>query len=251
MGPLQMKPDGDWLYGPRNPSDHFFRIHRGQIDGTDVWLQVWRPGSAARRLLLTIADEGETAQQALARSHGAVNIETTIFAGYEPRLAADRAPVADPDLHFPGSRLPPIRTNLLRAMALTGTTPVMMTCHDILAVVDYLHTLEELQGVGIYLAGRGEAGIAALYSSLFDERIAGMILEDPPGSHRTNAPVLGILRLLDLPQAVGLMAPRPVALVCPVYSNWSWPERLYQRLGCPEKFIMTENTRTAFEKMVG
>jgi len=246
---LEMERDGNWLRSPRGPAEKSVRIYRGMIDGTNVWLQMMWPGLASRRLLLTIADEGETSQQAMARSAAAVNPETTIYGGYEPRWAADRTPATDLDLHFPGSRLPSIRTNLLRAMALTGTTPVMMTRHDISGLIDYLLTLEELQNVEIFLAGRGEAGIAALYHAVLDDRIAGVIVEDPPGSHRTGAPVLGILQVLDLPQAVGLMAPRPVALVNPVYSNWTWPERLYRRLGCPENFIMTEDTRRAMEAM--
>jgi len=250
-GTLKMERDGDWLWSARGPAEKSVRIHRGTINNTDVWLQMVRPGPAPRRLVITVADGGETSQQAMARSAVAVNTATTTYAGYEPRLAGDRAPMADPGLHFPGSRLPSIRTNLLRAMALTGITPVMMICQDILGVIDYLLTLEELRDVEIYVAGRGEAGIAALYSGVLDERIAGVILEDPPGSHRTGAPVLGILRVLDLPQAVALMAPRPVALVNPVYSNWTWPERLYQRLGCPEKFIITEDIRSAMEKMAG
>lgn len=250
-GTLQMECDGDWLWSARGPNEKSVQIHRGTINDTNVWLQIVRPGPAPRRLVVTIADEGETSQQAMARAAQAVDTGTTMYAGYEPRMAADRAPAADHGHHFPGSRLPSIRTNLLRAMVLTGTTPVMMTCQDIAGLVDHLFTLKELQDVEIYLSGRGEAGIAALYCGVFDERIAGVILEDPPGSHQTGAPVLGILRVLDVPHAVALMAPRPVALVNPVYSNWTWPERLYRRLGCPEKFIMVESTRSAMEKMPG
>jgi hypothetical protein len=126
----------------------------------------------------------------------------------------------------------------------------MMTCHDIGVAVDHLVRSKEMKGYEIYLYGKADAGVAALYHGLIDERIAGVILEDAPSSHLDSAPILGILRAFDMPQAVGLMAPRKVALINPAHNYWTWPRRAYERLGCPERFIETDTLQEALTKIL-
>jgi hypothetical protein len=135
-------------------------------------------------------------------------------------------------------------------MALSGMTPVMMTFQDIGAVLDYVMGIEEVKGCEIYLHGRRDAGVAALYKGIMDERIAGVIAENIPASHLDGASILGILRVFDMPQAVGLMAPRKLALVTSGHNNWTWPTRVYERLGCPERLIIAGDLRSAMTKIL-
>jgi hypothetical protein len=67
----------------------------------------------------------------------------------------------------------------------------------------------------IYLAGEGPAAVLAAYAALLEPDIAGLALCRPPASHMDNSapPLLGVLRVLDIPQAIGMLAPRPLTLI--------------------------------------
>jgi hypothetical protein len=57
--------------------------------------------------------------------------------------------------------------------------------------------------------------VLAGYAGLLEPDIAGLDLARPPVSHMDPAapPQLGVLRVLDIPQALGLLAPRAVTLL--------------------------------------
>jgi hypothetical protein len=63
------------------------------------------------------------------------------------------------------------------------------------------------------VAGRGEAGVIAAYAGLFEPSIATVIAADVPASHKQGPHFLGVLRVLDVPEALGLLAPRRLTLV--------------------------------------
>lgn len=237
---------GRWAWG----SGTELAAHSGQIEEQDVWLQYVMPVGGRPTLVLSIASEGETAQHALARVGGSVDPQATAYGSFEPRVAGPNS-LPPPILPLPpGSQLSPTRTTVLRAMALIGTTPAALAVQDLSVAVDYLFGIEELRSCALCFLACGEMAAAALYYALQDERIAGLILKDLPSSHLDGAPVLGVRRALDLPQAVGLMAPRPVALVDPGHSFWTWPMRAYDRLGCPERFLMAADLRQAVAEML-
>ena len=217
--------------------------HRGQIEGMDLWMYLFAPARDSRKLILGVAGPGGGARDILGEIHGAMPPGAAVCGGFEPRLAGLTC-LAPANWDFS------IRKLLSMAFPLTGTTPVMMTSHDIGVAVDYLAGLKELAGFEIYLYGKADAGVAALYSAIKDERIAGVILEDAPSSHLDGAPVLGILRAFDMPQAVGLMAPRKVALVNPCHNGWTWPGRVYDRLGCQGKFIEAATLQAAVTRIL-
>jgi dienelactone hydrolase len=218
--------------------------HRGVIDGVDVWLYTLATPNAGKDLILGIAGQGGGARDMIGAIYNNVPPEkNVIYAGFEPRLGGLTCPVpADGDFS--------IKKLLPFALPLLGLTPVMMTCHDIGVAVDYLLGLKAMKGCRIYLYGKGEAGVAALYRGILDERISGVILGGAPSSHLDGAPVLGILRAFDMPQAAGLMAPRKVAMVSPGHNFWTWPSRVYERLGCPEHFIRAETIHEAVTKIL-
>jgi hypothetical protein len=59
----------------------------------------------------------------------------------------------------------------------------------------------------IRLVGRGQAGIIAAYAALFEPRIKEVVIIDPPTSHKEGPIFLNVLRVLDIPEALGLLAP--------------------------------------------
>ena len=58
------------------------------------------------------------------------------------------------------------------------------------------------------IVGRGPAGVIAAYAALFSPRTVNeVVILDPPTSHRDGPHFLNVDRVLDLPTALGLLAP--------------------------------------------
>jgi len=57
--------------------------------------------------------------------------------------------------------------------------------------------------------------VLATYAALLEPDIGGLVLCRPPASHMDNSapPLLGVLRALDIPQAIGMLAPLPLTLL--------------------------------------
>jgi dienelactone hydrolase len=217
--------------------------HRGRIDGVDVWMYTVTPKDCRPALVLGIAGPGGGSRDILGEVHRCIPPGQAASGGFEPRLGGQTC-------HVPPTGAFSMRKLLPFALPLTGSTPVTMTSHDIGVALNYLFQLDAMKGYEIYLYGKGDAGVAALYRGIQDERVAGVILEDAPRSHLDGAPILGILRAFDLSQAVGLMAPRKVALINPGHNGWTWPARVYERLGCPERFITADTLAQALPRLL-
>jgi dienelactone hydrolase len=98
-----------------------------------------------------------------------------------------------------------------RSMALLGTTA------DAGRVFDVIATARSLGGPWT-VAGRRQAGILGAYAALYEPSLERVVLVEPPASHRRTGPegaptFLGVLRVLDIPEALACLAPRPLSLV--------------------------------------
>jgi cephalosporin-C deacetylase-like acetyl esterase len=99
-----------------------------------------------------------------------------------------------------------------RAHVLVGRTVDDGRVWDVIAIIKALQ--KEMKGERSWaVAGRGPAGIIAAYAALFEPSIQEVICVDPPRSHRDGPYFLNVLRVLDVPEALGLLAPRPLTLV--------------------------------------
>jgi hypothetical protein len=85
------------------------------------------------------------------------------------------------------------------------------------------------------VAGRGQAGVIAAYAALFEPTIAGVVAAEPPASHRDGPTFLGVLRVLDVPEALGLLAPRPLTLVGAKGKALERTAALYKLAGAADK----------------
>jgi hypothetical protein len=83
--------------------------------------------------------------------------------------------------------------------------------------------------------------MAALYSTLLDESIEGVIVSDIYRSHKAGGHIPGILKVLDVEQALGLLAPRVIGLDTHQWEFVFWAARLYQRLGILDRFVHTHS----------
>jgi hypothetical protein len=75
------------------------------------------------------------------------------------------------------------------------------------------------------VAGRWRAGILGAYAALYQPAIEAIVAVDPPPSllpqtpeaktpeEKYGPPLLNVLRVLDIPEALGCLAPRRLTLV--------------------------------------
>ena len=83
----------------------------------------------------------------------------------------------------------------------------------------------------IGVAGRGPAGVLGAYAALFETSISEVLLIDPPKSHREGPTLLNVLRIFDIPDAIGLLAPRHVTLLNADTDAFSRSEQIYKAAG--------------------
>ena len=62
------------------------------------------------------------------------------------------------------------------------------------------------------IAGHGRAGVIGAYAALFEPKIREVVCVAPPASHDSGPHFLSVLRTLDIPDALGLLAPRPLTV---------------------------------------
>jgi hypothetical protein len=70
------------------------------------------------------------------------------------------------------------------------------------------------------VAGEGQAGLVAAYAALYEPALAEVVAVNPPPSHQPHLPggpygppLLNVLRVLDVPDALGSLAPRRLTLI--------------------------------------
>ncbi|MCI0537294.1 MAG: acetylxylan esterase [Verrucomicrobiales bacterium] len=113
-----------------------------------------------------------------------------------------------------------------RAHLFVGRTIDQGRVWDIAAVGRHLN------GDGpIKVIGRGLAGILGAYAALFEPTIQEVVVVDPPASHAEGPIFLNVLRVLDIPEALGLLAPRPLTLVNANDPVFNRIREIYKRAG--------------------
>ena len=125
-----------------------------------------------------------------------------------------------------------------RSHFLLGRTVDSGRVWDLAAAARYVRTLHEEQ-TPVFLAGEGAAAVWSIYTALLEPDIGGVALSRFPATHTdSSAPeLLGVLRVCDVPQALGLLAPRPATLVGPA-PDCQDAAALYRAAGVPEKFMV-------------
>jgi dienelactone hydrolase len=88
----------------------------------------------------------------------------------------------------------------------------------------------------VFVAGKGSAGLIAAYAAALDDSIAGATLVSPPVSHMDAAApqFLNVLRVCDVPDALGLIAPRPLTIVGSDGGDFSKTKAAYDAAGAKE-----------------
>lgn len=99
-----------------------------------------------------------------------------------------------------------------RAHALLGRTVDAGRVWDIQAVARTLHETDSAERT-IAVVGKGRAGVLGAYAALNELSISQVIAVEPPVSHREGPHFLGVMKVLDIPDALGLLAPKQLTLI--------------------------------------
>jgi dienelactone hydrolase len=124
-----------------------------------------------------------------------------------------------------------------RSHALLGRTVDSGRVWDVAAVARYLHARHSGK-VPVYVLGEGPSGVLAAYAALWEPEIAGVILNKPPLSHmEPDAPaILNLLRVCDIPEVLGMLAPRPLTIYAPPAPALDRAAAIYQAAGAAGNF---------------
>lgn len=218
--------------------------YEGGMEGMGVLLRITTRSPNPEALLLSVATGGEAFQNVMPLISPLSRFPKVVSAILEPRLCGWNYPgVANPG--YPSGTCFEFESRTAKAMSLFGLTPVALFLQDVLATIKYLHKVHG--AIPIFLHGRGESAVAALLAALFEETIAGVVLEELPWSFADRSAMIGVLRVLDIPHAIGLLAPRPAVLINQGHGNWSWPTRAYRRLDRSSAFVLDTDFRNAME----
>ena len=100
-----------------------------------------------------------------------------------------------------------------RSHVLLGRTVDTGRVWDIIAASRYLRG-KYGEDIPVHVLGEGAAGVLAAYAALLEPDISGVILNKPPMSHMDDeAPqFLNILRVCDIPDVLGMLAPRELTV---------------------------------------
>ena len=100
-----------------------------------------------------------------------------------------------------------------RSHALLGLTVDTGRIWDVAAVARYL-AAHYGSDIPIHVLGNGRCGVIGAYATLLEPDIAGVVLHNPPLTHMSaDAPqLLNVLRVCDIPDVLGMLAPKPLTI---------------------------------------
>jgi dienelactone hydrolase len=154
---------------------------------------------------------------------------------YFPRIFS-----AGPSLDVTGSyswtkKSPP--NYVERAHALLGHTVDERKLYFLLRSIKRLGSQEGKPRWDGRLVGHGQAGVIAAYAALFEPSIKEVMLIDPPSSHKAGPYFLNVLRVLDVPEALGLLAPTQLTIVGAGGPALDRTAEIYRLAGADDKLV--------------
>jgi len=119
-----------------------------------------------------------------------------------------------------------------RTAALAGRSIAAMQVWDVIRAVRWALDDRKLDAPAVSVFGRGAAGIVGLYAALFEERIAQVVLDTPPGTHREGPAIPAILRGTDIPEVAAAMAPRKLTFLSEPPAAFDLTRHVFRLAGC-------------------
>ncbi len=100
-----------------------------------------------------------------------------------------------------------------RSHVLLGRTVDAGRVWDVIAAARYLREKHGPE-ISLHVLGQGAAGVLVAYAAVLEPGIDAVILQKPPVGHmQAEAPqLLNVLRVCDIPDVLGMIAPRPLTV---------------------------------------
>jgi len=183
------------------------------------YVAVFKPSSQTKRVLLFVCNPADEVPipEALHRVHETGDITYTC----QPRgVGRTRWTRKNPPNYVE------------RCHVLLGRTVDTGRVWDVIAAARYLHAKHEGK-LPVYVAGEGASGVLAAYAALWEPEIAGVAVVKPPLSHMDDgAPaLLNVLRVCDVPDVLGMLAPRPLTIHGVAAKRMSRVSTIYESAG--------------------
>ena len=112
-----------------------------------------------------------------------------------------------------------------RSLPLLGQTVDSGRLEDVLAVA--AHAISDKSDAKWTIAGKGQAGVIAAYAALLEPRLAKIVLVNPTPSHHEGPIFLNVLRVLDVPEALAMLAPRPLTIYASPSADFARTATIY------------------------
>jgi dienelactone hydrolase len=119
-----------------------------------------------------------------------------------------------------------------RSLLLLGQTADTTHVRDVELMRRYLFLNEKTDPV---IIGFGQSSIIAAYVALFAPSIKEVIVIDPPKSHKEGPYFLNVMRVLDIPEALGLLAPTPLTIIGGNDPAFDRTAEIYRLAGAADK----------------
>jgi hypothetical protein len=126
---------------------------------------------------------------------------------------------------------PTKRTHIRRRFMLLGQTLDGMRVWDVRRALQSLRTIDGLGHVPLTLNAGHDMAAIALYAALFEPGIESLELNNVSRSHRAGPDFLNVLRFLDVPQTVAMVAEKSrVVIYDDDRSKWEYPLAVAKKL---------------------
>jgi dienelactone hydrolase len=122
-----------------------------------------------------------------------------------------------------------------RAHLLLGHTLDERRLHPLLVTVRKLGKGEGPPRWDGRIVAKGQAAVIAAYAAFLEPGIEELILIDPPKTHKAGPHFLGVQRVLDVPDALGLLAPVRLTILGGAEAAFERTEEIYRLAGAAEK----------------
>jgi hypothetical protein len=115
---------------------------------------------------------------------------------------------------------------------LLGQTLDGMRVWDVRRAIQALRKIDGFESVPVSLVAERQMAGVALYAALFEPKIEALDLNDLPKSHRDGPDFLNVLRILDVPQTVAMVAEKTnVRIHTDDEQAWEYPLAVAKDLG--------------------
>jgi cephalosporin-C deacetylase-like acetyl esterase len=99
-----------------------------------------------------------------------------------------------------------------RSLPLLGRTLDSCRLADVMAASSALMSSQGGGPKRLKIIGHGQAGVIAAYAALLEPAFGEIALVDPPVTHREGPIFLNVLRVVDIPEALAMLAPRSLTI---------------------------------------